>query len=85
VSGLPHRKKAYCSEGRLRSSEAASISGLWARGGSFLIFGIALTAIPFVGYLEDGMDFTTLLIIIITVGSTHRLNAVINFIQTSPI
>ena len=50
-----------------------------------MIFGIALTAIPFVGYLEDGMDFTTLLIIIITVGSTHQLNAVVNFIQTSPI
>ncbi len=61
MSRLPHRKKAYCSEGRLRFSEAASISGL------FGIFGIALTAIPFVGYLEDGMDTTTLLIIIIIV------------------
>ena len=50
-----------------------------------MIFGIVLTAIPFVGYLEDGMDFTTLLIIIITVGSTHQLNAVVNFIQASPI
>ena len=37
-SDLPHRKKAYCSEGRLRSSAAASISGLWDQGWTFLIF-----------------------------------------------
>jgi len=50
VSGLPHRKKAYCSEGRLRSSEATSISSLWDQGWTFLIFGIARIAIPLVGY-----------------------------------